>query len=65
MQRHKARSVPNLLEEEGQGQCGSIRESRRERGWRGDQSRRREQERLSQDMQGLSSQGEDIGSYSE
>lgn len=64
MQRHKARSVPNLLEE-GQSQCGSIRESSRERGWRGDQSRRREQERLDQDMQGLSSQGEDIGFYSE
>lgn len=64
MQRHKARSVPNLLEE-GQCQCGSIRESRRERSWRGDQNRRREQERLGQDMQGLSSQGEDIGSYFE
>lgn len=62
--RNKARSVPNLLEE-GLGQCGSVRESRRERGWRGDQGRRREKERLGQDMQGLSSQGEDIGSYSE
>lgn len=64
MQRHKARSVPDLAEEQ-QGHYGWNRGSRRERGQRGAQGSKREKEKWGQVTQGLRSQGKGVGSYLE
>lgn len=64
MQRHKARSVPDLVEEQ-QGHCGWNKESRRERGQRDVQRSERGWERRGQVTHGLRTQGKDIGSYLE